>query len=145
MSTWLHCTAVDEFSNKYKDSLPGFFFLFWCIYSFILCYDRHNVSSCINRFKAHYVAQSLQLVPAEACNVYQIVIGAHKDLAIIILIRPREDQDSLVLMSLCNLCLFLLCCAGMAAGYPVPDLPHDVQRPISDQRSLRHGACSQQR
>ena len=29
--------------------------------------------------------------------------------------------------------------------YPVPDLLHDVQRPINDQRSLRHRACSERR
>ena len=53
-----------------------------------------------------------------------------------------------------NQCLFHMACVfkpilsslstGEDMGYPVSDLLHDVQRPISDQRSLRHGACSEQ-
>ena len=35
--------------------------------------------------------------------------------------------------------------AGIDCGYPVPDLSHDVQRPISDKRPLRYGACAEQR
>ena len=81
---------------------------------------------------------------SKSLHCITILIWAHNDL------QPYRSSTSCTsvcwtwrsacLMSLCNLCLFLLCCAGMAAGYTVSDLPHDVQRPISDQRSLRHGA-----
>ena len=39
---------------------------------------------------------------------------------------------------------FSLCISDMGYRYPVSDLSCDVQRSISDQRSLRHGACSEQ-
>ena len=34
--------------------------------------------------------------------------------------------------------------AAVTEHYPVPALSDDVQRPISDQRSLRHGACAEE-